>query len=61
MIAHYGIYGRVYRAGWIAAMIVFCWLFSYGMQLPTLIGVWGKPRTSSSPNTFSSETTCPLC
>lgn len=41
MIAHYGIYGRVYRAGWIAAMIVFCWLFSYGMQLPTLIGVWG--------------------
>ncbi|KAJ1522604.1 hypothetical protein ONE63_001784 [Megalurothrips usitatus] len=41
MIAHYGMYGRVYRTGWIAAMIVFCWLFSYGFQLPTLIGVWG--------------------
>ncbi|XP_034231918.1 G-protein coupled receptor moody-like isoform X2 [Thrips palmi] len=41
MIAHYNIYGRVYRTGWIAAMIVFCWLFSYGFQLPTLAGVWG--------------------
>lgn len=41
MIAHYGMYGRVYRTGWIAAMIVFCWIFSYGFQLPTLIGVWG--------------------
>lgn len=23
-------------------MILFCWFFSYGMQLPTLIGVWGN-------------------
>jgi hypothetical protein len=42
MIAHYGFYGRVYRVGWIAAMIAFCWLFSYGMQVPTLLGVWGE-------------------
>lgn len=22
-------------------MIVFCWVFAYGMQLPTLVGAWG--------------------
>lgn len=22
-------------------MIIFCWVFSYGMQLPTLVGAWG--------------------
>ncbi|XP_049768742.1 G-protein coupled receptor moody [Schistocerca cancellata] len=42
MIAHHGWYGRIYRRHWIAAMIAFCWLFSYGMQLPTLLGVWGR-------------------
>lgn len=41
MIAHHSVYGRIYRRHWIAAMIVFCWVFSYGMQLPTLMGVWG--------------------
>ncbi|XP_067638557.1 G-protein coupled receptor moody isoform X3 [Eurosta solidaginis] len=42
MIAHHGYYGKIYRKHWIAVMIVFCWAFSYGMQLPTLLGVWGK-------------------
>lgn len=23
-------------------MIIFCWVFSYGMQLPTLVGAWGR-------------------
>lgn len=42
MIAHYSIYNKIYKPGLIAAMIGFCWCFSYGMQLPTLFGVWGE-------------------
>ncbi|XP_032517985.2 G-protein coupled receptor moody-like isoform X1 [Danaus plexippus] len=42
MIAHHSWYGRVYRKHNIALMIIFSWMFSYGMQIPTLIGVWGK-------------------
>ncbi|XP_012278819.1 G-protein coupled receptor moody isoform X2 [Orussus abietinus] len=42
MIAHHGIYNRVYKKHWIALMMVFCWLFSYGMQVPTLTGTWGR-------------------
>ncbi|XP_028173042.1 G-protein coupled receptor moody-like isoform X1 [Ostrinia nubilalis] len=42
MIAHHSWYGRVYRKHIIALMIIFSWLFSYGMQIPTLIGIWGK-------------------
>lgn len=42
MICHHNIYQRVYKKHWIALMILSCWLFSYGMQIPTLIGVWGK-------------------
>lgn len=41
MIAHHGSYAKIYKKHWIAAMILFCWLFSYGMQLPTLFKVWG--------------------
>ncbi|KAG5323919.1 MOODY protein, partial [Acromyrmex charruanus] len=42
MIAHHDIYSKVYTKYWIAIMIIFCWIFSYGMQIPTLAGVWGK-------------------
>ncbi|XP_052901926.1 G-protein coupled receptor moody isoform X1 [Anopheles moucheti] len=42
MIAHYSIYPKVYKTSWIIVMIIACWLFSYGFQLPTLFGVWGK-------------------
>ncbi|XP_059481222.1 G-protein coupled receptor moody-like isoform X2 [Neocloeon triangulifer] len=42
MIAHHNLYARIYRKHWIAAMIAFCWVFSYGMQLPTLFGIWGS-------------------
>uniref|UniRef100_A0A182QGJ7 G-protein coupled receptors family 1 profile domain-containing protein n=1 Tax=Anopheles farauti TaxID=69004 RepID=A0A182QGJ7_9DIPT len=42
MIAHYSIYPKVYKTSWIMVMIISCWLFSYGFQLPTLFGVWGK-------------------
>lgn len=42
MIAHHNAYAKIYKKHWIAAMIAFCWLFSYGMQLPTLFGVWGR-------------------
>uniref|UniRef100_A0A0A1WR06 G-protein coupled receptor moody n=2 Tax=Zeugodacus cucurbitae TaxID=28588 RepID=A0A0A1WR06_ZEUCU len=42
MIAHHASYAKIYRKHWIAVMIIFCWAFSYGMQVPTLLGVWGK-------------------
>lgn len=42
MIAHHSWYSRVYRKHNIAIMIVFSWMFSYGMQIPTLVAVWGK-------------------
>lgn len=42
MIAHHSAYARIYRPCWIATMITFCWLFSYGMQMPTLFQIWGE-------------------
>ncbi|KAK0158102.1 hypothetical protein PV328_009149 [Microctonus aethiopoides] len=42
MITHHSLYNRVYKKHWIALMILFCYTFSYGMQIPTLIGVWGQ-------------------
>lgn len=42
MITHHSLYARIYKKHWIAMMLVFCWLFSYGMQLPTLLNVWGE-------------------
>ncbi|XP_011306895.1 G-protein coupled receptor moody isoform X1 [Fopius arisanus] len=42
MITHHNLYGKIYKKHWIAAMILFCYVFSYSMQLPTLIGAWGK-------------------
>lgn len=41
MITHHGCYARIYKRHWIAIMIAACWLVSYGMQLPTLLGAWG--------------------
>ncbi|XP_037031398.1 G-protein coupled receptor moody isoform X2 [Bradysia coprophila] len=41
MIAHHSSYAKIYKKHWIAAMILFCWIFSYGMQLPTFFKVWG--------------------
>ncbi|XP_069673754.1 G-protein coupled receptor moody isoform X2 [Periplaneta americana] len=42
MITHHNVYNKIYKKLWIAAMIAFCWLFSFGMQIPTLVGVWGQ-------------------
>jgi hypothetical protein len=42
MIAHHNVYSRIYKKLWIAAMIAFCWALSFGMQVPTLLGVWGE-------------------
>lgn len=41
MIAHHNVYSRIYKKVWIGAMIAFCWVLSFGMQIPTLLGVWG--------------------
>ncbi|KAH8294446.1 hypothetical protein KR018_005694, partial [Drosophila ironensis] len=42
MITHHGFYARIYKRHWIGVMIAACWVFSYGMQLPTLLGSWGR-------------------
>ncbi|KAJ4449108.1 hypothetical protein ANN_00503 [Periplaneta americana] len=42
MITHHNVYNKIYKKLWIAAMIAFCWLFSFGMQIPTLVGVWER-------------------
>jgi hypothetical protein len=44
MIAHHNVYNRIYKKFWIGAMIAFCWVISFGMQIPTLLGVWGKSQ-----------------
>lgn len=41
MIAHHNVYNRIYKKIWIGAMIALCWVLSFGMQIPTLLGVWG--------------------
>lgn len=42
MIAHYSIYNSVYTTCTISCMIAFCIVFSIGMQIPTLLGIWGQ-------------------
>ncbi|XP_047503048.1 G-protein coupled receptor moody-like isoform X2 [Penaeus chinensis] len=42
MIAHFSVYKSVYRKGWIALMIAFCWVFAFVMLLPTLLKKWGR-------------------
>ncbi|XP_055693281.1 G-protein coupled receptor moody isoform X1 [Lutzomyia longipalpis] len=53
MIVHHSAYARVYQRHWIVAMILFCWIFSYGMQVPTLLGVWGAFGYDSNLGTCS--------
>ncbi|XP_020289246.1 G-protein coupled receptor moody isoform X2 [Pseudomyrmex gracilis] len=53
MIAHHAIYNKVYRKYWIAAMILFCWFFSYGILIPTLLSAWGKFAYDSNLETCS--------
>lgn len=47
MIAHHNVYSRIYKKVWIGAMIAFCWMLSFGMQIPTLLGVWGESQHNS--------------
>ncbi|XP_044728397.1 G-protein coupled receptor moody isoform X2 [Chrysoperla carnea] len=42
LIAWPHLYPRIYTRCTVAFFIAFCWLFSYGMQLPTLLGIWGE-------------------
>ncbi|XP_050442725.1 G-protein coupled receptor moody-like isoform X2 [Adelges cooleyi] len=42
MIVHTSLYSRIYRPIWIAFMITFCLVLAFGMQVPTLLGVWGE-------------------
>jgi hypothetical protein len=47
MIVHHSVYSRIYKKVWIGAMIAFCWVLSFGMQIPTLLGVWGESQHNS--------------
>ncbi|XP_071533079.1 protein trapped in endoderm-1-like [Panulirus ornatus] len=51
LIAHHSLYDRVYRRHYIILMIAVVWLFSFGMMVPPLVGVWG--RLGLDPPTFS--------
>ncbi|XP_042873900.1 protein trapped in endoderm-1-like [Penaeus japonicus] len=51
LISHHGLYDRVYRRRYIVLMIAFVWLFSFGMMVPPLAGVWG--RLGLDPPSFS--------
>ncbi|XP_045592255.1 protein trapped in endoderm-1 [Procambarus clarkii] len=51
LIAHHGLYDRVYRHHYIYLMIAVVWLFSFGMMMPPLLGVWG--RLGLDPPSFS--------
>ncbi|VVC28357.1 G protein-coupled receptor, rhodopsin-like,GPCR, rhodopsin-like, 7TM [Cinara cedri] len=42
MIVHTSLYNSIYRPIWIALMITFCLILAFGMQVPTLLGVWGE-------------------
>lgn len=42
MIAWPHLYPRIYTKIKVACYIGFIWLFSYGLQIPTVLGVWGK-------------------
>ncbi|XP_039293513.1 G-protein coupled receptor moody [Nilaparvata lugens] len=41
MIAHHSVYASIYRPKYIVIMLVFCWLLSFGMQIPTALQKWG--------------------
>ncbi|KAK8718618.1 hypothetical protein OTU49_014599, partial [Cherax quadricarinatus] len=51
LIAHHGLYDRIYRSHYIYLMIAVVWLFSFGMMMPPLFGVWG--RLGLDPPSFS--------
>ncbi|XP_050731478.1 protein trapped in endoderm-1-like [Eriocheir sinensis] len=51
LIAHHGLYDRVYRQHFIYLMIALIWLFSFGMMVPPLFGLWG--RLGLDPPSFS--------
>lgn len=53
MIAHYGMYTKIYKPVWITCMIIFCWALSFGMQIPTFLGYWGKYSYDHSLRTCS--------
>ncbi|KAI5726990.1 hypothetical protein M8J76_012256 [Diaphorina citri] len=42
MIAHHQMYNTIYKPVWIGCMIAFCYALSFGMQIPTLAGQWGR-------------------
>jgi len=44
MITSHNLYAKIYKPLGIGIMIGFCWVFSFLMQLPTLLGLWGKCR-----------------
>ncbi|CAL4200440.1 unnamed protein product, partial [Meganyctiphanes norvegica] len=43
LISHHGLYDRIYRRRrHVLTQVAIVWLFSFGMMLPPLLGVWGQ-------------------
>ncbi|CAL4106679.1 unnamed protein product [Meganyctiphanes norvegica] len=51
LIANYGLYDKIYRRPYLYAQVAFAWLFSFGMMLPPLLGIWGQ--LGLDPESFS--------
>ncbi|XP_076363549.1 protein trapped in endoderm-1-like [Tachypleus tridentatus] len=41
LINHHNLYDKVYQKHYVALMIVFSWIFSFAMLIPTLASAWG--------------------
>ncbi|XP_013792844.2 protein trapped in endoderm-1-like [Limulus polyphemus] len=42
LINHHNLYDKVYRKHYVALMVIFSWIFSFSMLIPTLASTWGK-------------------
>jgi hypothetical protein len=42
MIAHFGVYGRLYTRRGVLAMVAGVWIFSFGWMVPPLLSLWGE-------------------
>lgn len=42
LIALPQVYTKVYTKCRVALFVILCWVISYGLMIPTLLGVWGK-------------------
>ncbi|XP_076344331.1 protein trapped in endoderm-1-like isoform X2 [Tachypleus tridentatus] len=39
---YHHLYGKIYKKRFVVLMIIFCWVFSFGLLMPTLTRAWGE-------------------